>query len=664
MRPHFPTGGLSPGGFDYRAAFSRNIGWITEWEQQELRNKTIAIAGMGGVGGIHALTLTRLGIGGFHFADPDRFDVANLNRQAGALMSTVGLEKAAVMAQMTRDINPELRLRVFDHGVDDENLDEFLSGVDLLVDGLDFFALNIRRKVFKRCAQLGIPAVTAAPIGFGSSYLIFMPNGMSFEDYFRLEGLSEEQQYVNFAVGLTPKGFHRSYLVDPSRVDLAHHRGPSSAAAVQLCAGVIAAETVKILLGRGKVYAAPYYHQFDAYRGRWKRGRLRFGNAGPLQSLKRHIGYKAFAHLSQNAWPDEPPASGPEIERILDIARWAPSGDNAQPWQFEIVGDDDVLVHVTRRDDDIYDYNEGQPTLLATGMLLETMRIAASRFGRLAEWKYLETSGYKHLVAVRLPKNSSVIEDPLYHYITIRSVERRAYRRTRLSTAQKNELEHALGDELEIHWHETLRQRWRSARLNAYATDIRLRLRAAYEVHRRIIDWDRRYSPEGVPAAAIGLDPLTLRFMRWVMASWDRVNLMNRLPAGTAVPQIELDLLPGIMCAGHFVIKRRTAPRAGDELVSLLRAGQSIQRFWLKLTAKGLSMQPAIAPIVFGFYGMRGGRFTDVLAISRKSGALAGKLARLEAFDPERTVFRGRLGWAVRAHSDARSMRKPLQSRP
>src|SRR5262249_42817215 len=158
-----------------------------------------------------------------------------------------------------RDVNPELRVRVFRQGVSDTNLDEFLSGVDLFVDGLDFFVIETRRKVFRRCAELGIPAITAAPIGFGSCYLIFMPGGMTFEEYFRLEGLSEERQYVNSAVGLTPKGFHRAYLVDPSRLDLARRRGPSTVAAIQLCAGIVAAEAVKILLKRGRVDAAPWF---------------------------------------------------------------------------------------------------------------------------------------------------------------------------------------------------------------------------------------------------------------------------------------------------------------------------------------------------------------------------------------------------------------------
>ena len=317
--------------FDYEEAFSRNIGWVTEWEQQQLRQKKIAIAGMGGVGGAHLLTLARIGIGAFHIADLDRFDLANMNRQAGAFLSTLGREKADVMARIARDINPELDINIFDKGINDGNIDKFLEGVDLFVDGFDFFVMDIRRKVFARCAELAIPAITAAPIGFGAAYIIFLPGRMSFEQYFRLDGLSEDRQYVNFAVGLTPKGFHRSYLADPSRLDLAGKRGPSTTAAIQLCSGVVGTEAVKILLRRGKIYAAPWHHQFDAFKANWKRGFLPLGNNGPLQTLKRRIGYKTFARLSRNARPNEDRGHGTVIERILELARWAPSGDNAQP---------------------------------------------------------------------------------------------------------------------------------------------------------------------------------------------------------------------------------------------------------------------------------------------------------------------------------------------
>jgi molybdopterin/thiamine biosynthesis adenylyltransferase len=272
--------------FSYEEAFSRNIGWVTEKEQQILRGKKIAIAGMGGVGGVHLLTLARLGMGSFHIADNDRFELANFNRQVGAVMSTIGLAKIDVLANMALDINPEVHVKKFDSGVTHENVDDFLDGVDLYIDGLDFYVLDIRRKVFARCAELNIPAITAAPFGMGSGFLIFMPGKMTFEEYFCLEGLSPIDQQINFAVGLVPKGLHKGYLIDPSRFDFFKRTAPSTFMGCEFCAAIAGVEALKILLARGKIYPSPYYHQFDCYTGRWKRGWLPGGNRNPLQWLK------------------------------------------------------------------------------------------------------------------------------------------------------------------------------------------------------------------------------------------------------------------------------------------------------------------------------------------------------------------------------------------
>ncbi len=271
--------------FSYNEAFSRNIGWLTVAEQQVLRRKRVAIAGLGGVGGAHLITLARLGVGAFHIADFDAFDLANFNRQSGALLSTLGRPKADVLAEMAKDINPELDLQVFGEGVSEVNLDRFLKGADLYVDGLDFFAFGARRATFAACARLGIPAVTAAPLGMGAALLTFMPGRMSFEEYFRLEGLSEHEQAIRFLIGLSPAMLQRAYLADPSAVDLAGRRGPSTVIACQLCAGMAAAEAVKIMLRRGKVYAAPVALQFDAYRGKLKRTWRPWGNRGPVQRM-------------------------------------------------------------------------------------------------------------------------------------------------------------------------------------------------------------------------------------------------------------------------------------------------------------------------------------------------------------------------------------------
>jgi len=285
--------------FDYNEAFSRNLGWVTEEEQAQLRSKRIAIAGMGGVGGSHLLTLSRLGIGAFSLSDFDSFELANFNRQAGAGMKNLQRPKLDVMVELGRDINPELDLRSFPDGISESNVDAFLEDVDLYVDSLDFFAIEARRTVFAACTEKGIPAITAAPLGMGVAFLAFLPGKMSFEEYFRLEGKSKAEQAARFLLGLSPAMLQMRYLVDDSRIDFAHGKGPSTPMACELCAGMAATQGLKILLQRGGVLAAPRGLHFDAYRNKmvttWRPG----GNANPIQQLGLILARKKLSAVMQ-----------------------------------------------------------------------------------------------------------------------------------------------------------------------------------------------------------------------------------------------------------------------------------------------------------------------------------------------------------------------------
>lgn len=274
-----------PSAFDYDKAFSRNIGWVTEAEQQKLRRSTVAIAGQGGVGGAHALTLARLGIGGFRLADFDEFEVHNFNRQVGSSMDTIGRPKVEVMGEMVRSINPEADVRCFEQGVTEANVAAFLEGVDVYVDGIDFFAVDARRLLFAECARRGIPALTAAPLGMGVALLYFKPGAMTFEEYFKVDGQARQEQYARFIAGLSPAMLQRPYLVAPLAVNFAERKGPSTMMACDLCAGVMGTSVLKVLLGRGELRPAPWAMQFDAYRQKlgftWRPG----GNSNPLQKL-------------------------------------------------------------------------------------------------------------------------------------------------------------------------------------------------------------------------------------------------------------------------------------------------------------------------------------------------------------------------------------------
>lgn len=273
--------------FDYDKAFSRNIGWTLPEEQQALRHKKVAIAGCGGVGCIHTLTLARLGIGKFALSDFDQFGIENFNRQVGATMASIGRNKLDVTSEMLRNINPEVEISSFPDGISDSNVDAFLAGVDLYVDSLDFFAIKARRAVFAACARLGIPAITAAPLGLGTAFLCFMPGHMSFEEYFGMQHAnSEEEQYVRFYLGLAPALLQSTYLVKPDMVNFAEKRGPSTIVGCTLSAGVAAGYALKILLNRGELVTVPHGLHFDSYRNKLKTTWMPFGHRNPWFRIK------------------------------------------------------------------------------------------------------------------------------------------------------------------------------------------------------------------------------------------------------------------------------------------------------------------------------------------------------------------------------------------
>src|SRR2546426_156232 len=194
--------GSRPAGWSYERAFSRNLGLISANEQKKLRQSHVAIAGMGGVGGVHLITLTRLGIGKFTIADPDTYEIGNFNRQFGATLPALGRNKAEVMAEEARSINPEVEIRVVPAAVTPDNVTDFLAGADLLLDGVDFFSIAARRLLFRTARELGMWAITAGPIGFSTAWLSFDPSGMSFDRYFDLHnGMSHIDQLIALAVG-------------------------------------------------------------------------------------------------------------------------------------------------------------------------------------------------------------------------------------------------------------------------------------------------------------------------------------------------------------------------------------------------------------------------------------------------------------------------------
>ncbi|MCB1957110.1 MAG: nitroreductase family protein [Rhodocyclaceae bacterium] len=306
---------------------------------------------------------------------------------------------------------------------------------------------------------------------------------------------------------------------------------------------------------------------------------------------------------------------------LLDRARWAPSGDNTQPWRFEIVSDKHIAIHGhDTRDWCLYDF-QGHASHMAHGALLETLRIAATVHGLRATWRWREGTPDDHpIYDVTLEAASTVERDPLESVIESRTVQRRPMRLTPLNATQRRALSEAAGDDFQVQLFETWEARWAVAKLLWRNAHIRLTCPEAYEVHKEIIEWGARFSADRIPERAVGVDWLTARLMRWVMGNWGRVQFFNQYLMGTVAPRVQLDLIPAMACAAHLLLRPK---QALEGLEAHLRLGAAMQRVWLTAAAEGLHLQPEMTPVIFRWYARAGQRFSASDQLALRAGELA-----------------------------------------
>lgn len=168
----------------YNEIFSRNAVFFTEPEQAKLQSSTVAIAGVGGVGGLLAERLIRLGVGYLKITDPEDFEPSNLNRQFGSSMLSLGRNKARVVFAHLKDINPQAKIHYSETGVktqDDANT--LVSDCDLVVNEIDFGLLRESIFLQRAAREKGMYCISASAIGFGALVVIFDPEGLTLEEY-------------------------------------------------------------------------------------------------------------------------------------------------------------------------------------------------------------------------------------------------------------------------------------------------------------------------------------------------------------------------------------------------------------------------------------------------------------------------------------------------
>lgn len=198
--------------------YSRALGALSREEIDLLGGSRVCVVGCGGIGCYVIEELARLGVGEIVALDPDCFEETNLNRQLYSSEQNLGKNKALEAAQRVKLINSRVTILPFSESLTEENAERLFSGCNAVIDALD--SAQARRVLAAACARLGLTLIHGAVSGWRAQISVLSPGSDAF-DFIYPAGYEEKQQVSSLS--FTPA----------------------------LAASIEAAETVKLLIGRG-----------------------------------------------------------------------------------------------------------------------------------------------------------------------------------------------------------------------------------------------------------------------------------------------------------------------------------------------------------------------------------------------------------------------------
>ncbi|OTN86719.1 ThiF family adenylyltransferase [Enterococcus faecium] len=276
----------------YWERVNRSLGWLGNDEeeqkekQEKLKSVVVGIAGTGGIGGQLAQRLVRLGVRNLKLADPDVFDISNMNRQMGADLEHIGKNKAEVVAEMTYALNHDVNIAVYPEGITPDTAEDFVEDCDYVLDQMDFYEVANRyalhrafRKSEKAQCIFKVPTVA-----HGTYIFKYTKDSMTIEDVYGIKEdslLSPEviRRLMERIIPKMPK-YPSKETLDHWFVDL--KRMPIFAGCPPLAEGVLAERLAQAITGLDqlpgavKIPVQPGYVYFDTlswsteiYQGKW-----------------------------------------------------------------------------------------------------------------------------------------------------------------------------------------------------------------------------------------------------------------------------------------------------------------------------------------------------------------------------------------------------------
>ncbi|MBB3228879.1 molybdopterin/thiamine biosynthesis adenylyltransferase [Luteibacter sp. Sphag1AF] len=325
----------------------RNVDVVSAQEQSALRGGRLLVAGCGSVGASLAEPLVRMGIGSLVLADPESFDLHNINRQA-CVLADVGRSKARVLDERLHAINPYLDTTVYDEGLTEANLEASLTGVSVIFDAIDAASSPwVKYRVHQLAAERRIPVISGFDFGGKAVLYVFDYRrkktrpfyGRASEEAHREGRLSECLTwlgYTHFPADFLPVISDRMVTKQP---------WPQVSYCV-LAMGALGTRCVLELLMCRRV---PHIVAFDTHmkmRGRFARiaqvAKVPLRLVDALVAAKK--GPSATPAVAQVSPVDAVLAAHPVLRSVIEAMVLAPSPHNCQPWHFTVLNDREIQI--------------------------------------------------------------------------------------------------------------------------------------------------------------------------------------------------------------------------------------------------------------------------------------------------------------------------------
>lgn len=335
-----------------------------------------------------------------------------------------------------------------------------------------------------------------------------------------------------------------------------------------------------------------------------------------------------------------------QIEKIITIATQAPSGNNSQPWRFEVEGNTVNIFNIPDKDKILFNY-KNRGSLIAHGALLENLVIASAEFGLSAEVKIFPEEKSENLVSrIALTESEGIEKDALYEFIAIRTTNRRNYESQPLGRASEEAIknfEKTLPKEFGLFLSQKIEDIDFAAKKFSIGDRLIFENKSVHEALFSTVSWTEEAEQkkrEGLYVGTKELSDAEVFVFKNLLSNWTFLKVFGWLGIASKAQKKREVLYKNSSAIGVILSKDLSRE-------SFVKGGRVLQRLWLLSAKEGLAFQPLTVGMLYLGQKVLDQRVEELTLLQEKrvKESYEGILEKLIPKD-KYPIFSFRLGYA------------------